>query len=183
MFLPTFLSLSVLALLQLGATQEFVILTRNQLREEIQAGITAALSSGNQSHSILNLLRNDLCTCDRLNATLQEAVKRLSTAVERQSIQQTTASTLCGHNVERVTATAVNNILVNVSDSVEQLVSPLMTQLHLLRVPGSTPSHPATSCREMKELSPTAPSDYYWLRGTGDSSHHMYCDTSRITHP
>ena len=70
MYLPTFLSLSALALLLLGATQEFVILTRNQLREEIQAGITAALSSGNQSHSILNLLRNDLCTCDRLNATL-----------------------------------------------------------------------------------------------------------------
>ena len=77
MFLPTFLSLSVLALLQLGATQEFVILTRNQLREEIQAGITAALSSTNQSPSPLNLLGNNSCTCDRLNDTLQEAVGRL----------------------------------------------------------------------------------------------------------
>ena len=55
----------------------------------------------------------------------------------------------------------------------------IMTQLHLLRAPGRTPSHPATSCREIKELSPTAPSDYYWLRGTGDSSHHMYCDMTR----
>jgi len=77
MFLPTFLSLSVLALLQLGATQEFVLLTRNQLREEIRAGITAALSSWNQSPSPLNLLRNSSCTCDRLNDTLQEVVETL----------------------------------------------------------------------------------------------------------
>ena len=54
-----------------------MILTRNQLREEIQAAITAALnSSGNQSPGPLNLLGNDSCTCDRLN-TLQEAVGRL----------------------------------------------------------------------------------------------------------
>ena len=73
MFLPTFLFLSVLALLQLGATQEFVLLTRNQLREEIRA----ALSSGNQSPCPLNILRNNSCTCDRLNDTLQEVVGRL----------------------------------------------------------------------------------------------------------
>jgi len=77
MFLPTFLSLSVLDLLQLGATQGFLQLTRNQLREEIRAGITAALSSMNQSPSPLNLLGNNSCTCDRLNDTLQEAVGRL----------------------------------------------------------------------------------------------------------
>jgi len=77
MYLPTFLSLSVLALLQLGATQEFVVLTRNQLRGEIRAGIAAALSSsGNQSPSLLNFHRNTSCSCDRLN-TLQEAVGRL----------------------------------------------------------------------------------------------------------
>jgi len=87
MFLPTFLSLSVLALLQLGATQEFVLLTRNQLREEIRAGITAALSSWNQSPSPLNLLRNSSCTCDRLNDTLQEAVGRLQQQVNTSTTQ------------------------------------------------------------------------------------------------
>ena len=59
-FLPTFLSLSMLALLQLGATQQIVVLTRNQLREEIRAGITGALAS-------------------TVNVTLQEVVDRLST--------------------------------------------------------------------------------------------------------
>jgi len=81
MYLPTFLSLSVLALLQLGATQEFVILTRNQLREEIRAGVAAALSSsGNQSPSLLNFHRNSSCSCDGLS-TLQEAVGRLQQQV------------------------------------------------------------------------------------------------------
>ena len=123
MFLPSFLSLSMLALLQLGATQEFV-LTRNQLREDVQVAITAALNS---SDSLLNFDSNNSCTCN--------------TVVERQA-----------------------NI---------------MTQLHLLRVPGSTPSRPAASCKEIKELNPTAPSGYYWLKGTGGSSYHMYCDMSR----
>ena len=97
-------------------------------------------------------------TRDELNATLEKVVDEV---------------------IEKHLAAAVEEVIVNISSSFEQLVSPIVTQLHLLRVPGSTPSHPATSCREIKELSPTAPSDYYWLRGTGDSSHHMYCDMSR----
>ena len=85
MFLQTILSLSMLALLQLGATQQIVVLTRNQLREEIRAGITAVLASTvNQSSSWLNILRNDSCTCNSLNTNnfdatlLQEVVDRLS---------------------------------------------------------------------------------------------------------
>ena len=70
------LSLSMLALLQLGSTQQFVVLTRNQLREEIRAGITAALAStANQSPTPLNILKSDLC--NNLNATLQEVVDQL----------------------------------------------------------------------------------------------------------
>ena len=148
MYLPTFLSLSMLALLQLGATQQYCGMTRNQLREEIRAGITAALASAaNQSPTPLNILRNDSCT---------------SRNQLREEIQA-----------------GVDDITANISNTFEQLLSPIMTQLQHLRLPGSTPSHPAASCKEIKELSPTAPSGYYWLRGTGDSSVHMYCDMSR----
>ena len=137
-----FLSLSMLALLQSGATQQYCGMTRNQIREEIRAGITAALASAaNQSPTPLNILRNDSCTCNNLNDTLQEVVEKLSTL---QLVQQETQQ-----------------------------------EVHLLRLPGRTPSHPAASCKEIKQLSPTAPSGYYWLRGTGDSSVHMYCDMSR----
>ena len=157
------LSLSMLALLQLGATQQFVVLTRNQLREEIRAGITAALASTvNQSSSLLYILRNDSCTCNSLNDNLQEVVDRLSTLQ-------------LGQQQLQLVQQQMNMSVAATSRSVHQL----QQEVQLLRLPGSTPSHPAASCREIKELSPTAPSGYYWLRGTGDSSVHMYCDMSR----
>ena len=162
------LSLSMLALLQLGATQQFVVLTRNQLREEIRAGITAALTStANQSPTPLNILRNDSRTCNNFNTSLWELVDRLSTL---QLVQQ---------QMNGAIQHTAMDIIANISNSFEQLLSPIMTELRLLHLPGSTPSHPAASCREIKELNPTAPSGYYWLRGTGDSSIHMYCDMSR----
>ena len=162
------LSLSILALLQLGATQQFVVLTRNQLREEIRAGITAALAStANQSPTPLNILRNDSCTCNSLNATLQEVVEKLSTL---QMLQQQMNDTILQE---------VQSLRQQQVQQINKSVSPIMTQLHFLHPPGRTPNHPAASCREIKELSPTAPSGYYWLRGTGDSSVHMYCDMSR----
>ena len=135
------LSLSMLTLLQLGATQQIVVLTRSQLREEIRAALA---STCNQS---LTQLRNDSCTCRN---QLREEIQA-----------------------------GVDDITRNFSSSFEQLLSPIMTKLDLLRLSGSTPSHPAASCKEIKELSPTAPSGYYWLKGTGDSSVHMYCDMSR----
>ena len=153
--------LLALVLSQLGGAQEceVVVLSQDQLKKEIQANVAAALKhsaitgtlgSANATYIVLSP--------DELNTTLEKVVDVA---------------------VEKHIGTAVEEVIANISHSFEQLVSPIMTQLHLLRVPGSTPSHPATSCREIKELSPTAPSDYYWLRGTGDSSHHMYCDMSR----
>ena len=183
------LSLSMLALLQLGATQQFVVLTRSQLREEIRAGITAALASTvNQSPTPLNILRNDSCTCNNLNDTLQEVVGRLSTLqlVQQQMNMSVTSSVQqLQLGQQQMNDTILQEIQSLRQQQVQQmnksvqLVSSIMTQLHFLHPPGSTPSHPATSCREIKELSPTAPSGYYWLRGTGDSSVHMYCDMSR----
>ena len=162
------LSLSMLAFLQLGATQQFVVLTRNQLREEIRAGITAALAStANQSPTPLNILRNDSYTCNSLNATLQEMMDRLSTL---QMVQQQMNDTILRE---------VQSLRQQQVQQINKSVSPIMTQLHFLHPPGRTPSHPAASCRGIKELNPTAPSSYYWLRGTGDSSVHMYCDMRR----
>ena len=168
MFLQTFLSLSMLALLQLGATQQYCGMTRNQLREEIQAGITAALASAaNQSPTPLNILRNDSCTCNSLNATLQEVADRLS--ILQQQMNDTILPEIQSLRQQQLQQMNMSALLV----------SSIMTKLDLLRLPGSTPSHPASSCKEIKELSPTAPSGYYWLRGTVDSSVHMYCDMSR----
>ena len=165
-----------LSLLGLGAAQQcegfvgVLGMTPDQLKKEIRANVAAALREGAVMSGC-----NGSCVCpnqEKLNTTMEKIV---DTAIEKRL------------------ATAVDKVITNISNSFEQLLSPIMTemnksnaniqaimsQLLLLRLPGSTPSHPAASCKEIKELSPTAPSGYYWLRGTGDSSVHMYCDMSR----
>ena len=162
-----------LSLLGLGAAQEcegfvgVLGMTPDQLKKEIRANVAAALKEG-----VINSSGNGSCVVsnqEELNTTLEKtvdvAIERLNSTMEKA--------------IERHLATAVEEVIANISNSFEQLLSPIMTKLDLLRLPGSTPSHPAASCREIKELSPTAPSGYYWLRGTGDSSVHMYCDMSR----
>ena len=165
-----------LSLLGLGAAQEcegfvgVLGMTPDQLKE-IRVNVAAALKQG----AVMNSGNG---TCVGLNQEEQN-----TTLVEK----------IVDTAIERRLATAVEEVIANISNSFEQLLSPIMiamnksnaniqammTQLQLLRLPGNTPSHPAASCREIKELSPTAPSGYYWLRGTGDSSVHMYCDMSR----
>ena len=176
-----------LSLLGLGAAQEcegfvgVLGITPDQLKE-IRVNVAAALkegasvSSGNGSCVVSNQ--------EELNTTLEKTV---DVAIEKFN---STMEKIVDAAIERHLATAVEEVIANISNSFEQLLSPIMiainksneammSQLHLLHLPGSTPSHPADSCREIKELSPTAPSGYYWLRGTGDSYVHMYCDMSR----
>jgi len=137
-------------------------MTQDQLKKEIETNVAAALKQGAVTNSFCSANETYIVLPrDELNTTLEKVVDIV---------------------VEKHLASAVEEVIANISNSFEQLVSPIMTHLNRCItniVVGSSPSHPATSCSEIKELSPTAPSDYYWLRGTGDSSHHMYCDMSR----
>ena len=145
------LSLSMLALLQLGATQQFVVLTRNQLREEIRAGITPALASTiNQSPTPLNILRNDSCTCN--NVSLQEVVDRLSTLQ-------------LGQQQLRLVQQQMNDTILQ--------------EVQSLRHPGRSTCYPASSCREIKEDDPSSPSGYYYIRPGSRPLVRAYCDMSR----
>ena len=49
----------------------------------------------------------------------------------------------------------------------------------LLLTPGYSPSHPASSCKEILQLAPQSPSGLYWIRGTDNEPKHMYCDMER----
>ena len=77
--------------------------------------------------------------------------------------------------IEKHLATAVEEIIANLSTCCQQQVSPSTTQYP----PGTTPSSPAAACWEIKNLNPSAPSGQYWLRGTGGSSFLKYCDMDR----
>ena len=130
-----------------------MLLTRNQLREEIQAAITAALaSSGNQSPSPLNLLRNDSCSCNRLSA-LQEAVGRLQQQIN-------------------MSAADISRILQDVGRLQQEVRS-------LRRRPGRSTCYPAVSCRQIKEDDPNSPSGYYYIQSGSRSFVRAYCDMTR----
>ena len=161
----------------LGAAQEcegfvgVLGMTPDQLKKEIRANMAAALrqvasvNSGNETCAIVTQESID----SKLEKAMDVALEKINNTIE----------TIVDDAIATHLAKAVDEVIANISNSFEQLVSPIMTQLQLLHPPGHTPSHPATSCKEIKELSPTAPSGYYWLWGTGDSSVHMYCDMSR----
>ena len=158
-----------LSLLGLGAAQQcegfvgVLGMTPDQLKKEIRANVGAALKEG----AAMNRENETCLNQEELNTTLEKAV---DVAIEKLI---STMEKIVDTAVERHLAAAVEEVIVNISNSFEELVSPIMTQLYLLYPPGSTPSHPAASCKEVKELSPTAPSGYYWLRGTGDSCSHV----------
>ena len=131
--------------------------------EEVVANIS------NSFEHLVSQIRIEMSKCNANSQDVDGALEKFNSTMEK----------MVDTAVERRLANVVEEIVANISNSFEELLTPIMTKLDLLRLPGSTPSHPAASCKEIRELSPTAPSGYYWLRGTGDSSVHMYCDMSR----
>ena len=63
--------------------------------------------------------------------------------------------------------------------NIKSVTDLLLSHLSLLLTPGSTPSHPATSCKEILQLAPQSPSGLYWIRGIDNAAKHMYCDMER----
>ena len=81
--------------------------------------------------------------------------------------------------IQELTVYMKNSINTTVKETVAELLTPLLSQvLHLVQ-PGQTPSHPATSCKDILELAPSSPSGLYWIRSSDHSARHMYCDMER----
>ena len=176
-------ALIALALLQLGGAQEcggfvgFLTLTQDQLKKEIRAEVAAALAQGGGASEIPQTENNSSGICravvsdveQGINATVEQAV---SSAME-------VAITNISREVRDELDAALDRAVANLSATVEQLISPLVSQLSLLRQPGKTPSHPATSCKEILDLNPTSPSGYYWISDSDDSAVRVYCDMTK----
>ena len=57
---------------------------------------------------------------------------------------------------------------------IRQLFSTIL-RLH----PGTSPSHPALSCKEIYDRNSCSPSGYYWLQSTSEHIIRAYCDMER----
>ena len=118
MWFKVLLLVLCLSQLGLGAAQEcegfvgVLGMTPDQLKKEIQANVAAALREG----AIISS-GNGTCVVSDHNSTVEKIV---DTAIEKRL------------------AFAVDNVIANISNSFEQLLSPIMIKLDLLRLPGST---------------------------------------------
>ena len=145
------LALTCMVLGVSGSSDLVVLTTADRLREEIRGQLDQALAEEIPK----------LCTCG-FGGTFPPPVRNTSTVTE------TNNQVL---NVSRVEEA--------VTETVNDLLAPLISKLSDLMTPGLTPSHPATSCKEILKLTPNSPSGLYWISGRDDAVMHMYCDMER----
>ena len=72
-----------------------------------------------------------------------------------------------------------SNDVAKVVLTASQLREEIRSEIREALNPGYTPSHPASSCKEILQLAPQSPSGLYWIRGTDNGPKHMYCDMER----
>ena len=81
-------------------------------------------------------------------------------------VQQATAS-LTQTIVEEVKqdmSLALEQAIKEVTDTVEQLLQPLLNETFSQPLAGKTPTNPATSCKDIEMDSPSAKPGYYWIQ-------------------
>ena len=113
---------------------------------------------------------NDLVVITTANQ-LRKEIKSQLTEVLSEALPE-----FCG---SQGSATVIQIPSEDITSTVTDLLTPLLSQLSHLVTPGLTPSHPATSCIEILQLAPQSPSGLYWIRASGHAVKQMYCDMER----
>ena len=146
-------------------------LTPDQLKKEIRSEVTALLNpdslpeDGSEGEGDLRTVIESV-----VDAAIEEAIANISDKVDKIDEKINSALKI---------STEISMAVANLSDVVERLVCSTLSLIHQLQLPGGTPSHPATSCREIKDLHPGSPSGHYWIRSSNGPSIQVYCDMTR----
>ena len=74
----------------------------------------------------------------------------------------------------------INKAVENITDIVQQLIDPLLSDLAQHLLPGTTSDHPATSCEEVKNSNPNSHSGYYWIQEADHPLVQQYCDFDQL---
>ena len=72
-------------------------------------------------------------------------------------------------------AVDIDSIKEAVRKTIAEMLTPPLSQISHLMAPGLTPSHPASSCKEIYSHA----HGYYWIRGANNAAKHMYCDMEK----
>ena len=125
-----------------------------------------------------------VCASQESDLVVLTTASRLREEIKSQ-LDETELCTCQPQNCSSFHEDLVASIETRVTDSVKAAVSQTVEDLLLSRfvhpiTPGYIPSHPATSCKDILDKTPGAPSGLYWIRGTDNAAKHMYCDMERI---
>ena len=154
-----------LVLLQLGSAQqcEVVVLSRDQLRQEIKEQVTTAVgqAAANITDSLQQLLAPLL-----EEAALKKIPGKIPTNPARscEEIKRNYPSSSSGYYWIQTQEVPLVQVYCD---------------MHITCL-GESPKHAASSCKEIKELKPKSVSGYYWIKASGNSSTQVYCDMTKM---
>ena len=164
----------VLATLQLGTGQqcELVVVSQDQLREEIRREVSAALEQ----------------TTVNINNSLSQVTKAVEIAIE--NITTNVEELLQPFLDEKFPGNSPNNP-ANSCEQIKRLNTRTQPGYYWIqtsegpvvqvycemdKVCLGEQIHPASSCKEIKEADPNKASGYYWVKAGNESSIRVYCN-------
>ena len=143
-------------------------------------------------HAVLLVYYAAFCSCEENDlivlttaSRLREEIKSQLNEVLAESITQFNLS--CSSEVQLLLPgdeALISSIQERVTDSVKVTVSKavkdlLLSEFSHLVTRGYTPSLPASSCKEILELTPLTPSGHYWIRGVDNETRLLFCDMEK----
>ena len=176
-----------LVLLQLVSAHDYelVVLSRDQLRQEIKEQVTAATEMA--AANITDALQQEIK--EQVTAAVEQATANIT-----DSLQQLLAPLVEEAALHRIPGKTPSNpahsceeIKRNYPSSssgyywIQSQEVPLVQvycDMHITCL-GESPKHAASSCKEIKELKPKSLSGYYWIKSSGNSSTQVYCDMAK----
>ena len=173
-----------LVLLQLGSAQqcEVVVLSRDQLRQEIKEQVITATEMA--AANITDALQQEIK--EQVTGAMEQATVNIT-----DSLQQLLAPLVEEAALHRIPGKTPSNPAHSCEDikrsypssssgyywiqSQEVPLVQVYCDMHITCL-GESPKHAASSCKEIKELKPKSLSGYYWIKASGNSSTQVYCD-------
>ena len=176
-----------LVLLPLGSAHdyEFVVLSRDQLRQEIKEQVTAAteMAAANITDTLQQEIKEQVTAAvEQATANITDTLQQLlAPLVEEAALQKVPGKT--PSNPARSCEEIKRNYPSSSSgyywiQSQEVPLVQVYCDMHKTCL-GESPKHAASSCKEMKELKPKSLSGYYWIKASGNSSTQVYCDMAK----
>ena len=122
----------------------------------------------------------ETCECHEIRELVSATVQQAAASLEyKLSLMIETAI----YKINTTDETALSSLESSLISTMTRLVKPIQAQLDFHLPPPSPPlpteDEPATSCRDLHDRHPDAPSDYYWIGKSGSPAVKVYCDMTR----